>query len=52
MRRFKLLSLAIAGAIALPAAAVAAPAGEATDLDQVVVTANFIQGTSVRPSPM
>ncbi|MEI2433141.1 TonB-dependent vitamin B12 receptor [Lysobacter yananisis] len=40
MRRYQLLSLAIAGALALPAAAVAAPAGAPTDLDQVVVTAN------------
>ncbi|MEI2456764.1 TonB-dependent vitamin B12 receptor [Lysobacter firmicutimachus] len=34
------LSFAIACALALPATALAAPAGEATDLDEVVVTAN------------
>ncbi|ALN82463.1 TonB-dependent vitamin B12 receptor [Lysobacter antibioticus] len=34
------LSFAIACALALPAAAIAAPAGDATDLDEVVVTAN------------
>ena len=34
------LSLAITAALALPVTALAAPAGEATDLDQVVVTAN------------